>query len=150
MKYQFVCCFVLFCLLLQQQVLHCLSRDIWVALRLCKAQQPQEQRYPFLPMSAVFSCLQTMVWLPVFRIFNTLSPQTLMQAIALGGCTDTVTESALEVDSGRKIPCCTGDSNPRQSVSRLAFQSDALPTELCLTPFNNVSVFPKTESSGAV
>ena len=26
--------------------------------------------------------------------------------------TDTVTESALETDSGRKIPCCTGDSNP--------------------------------------
>ena len=29
-------------------------------------------------------------------------------------CTDTVRESALEVDSGRKIPCRTGDWNPRQ------------------------------------
>ena len=34
------------------------------------AQQPQEQRYPFLPVSVVFSCVLTMVWLPVFGIFN--------------------------------------------------------------------------------
>ena len=30
------------------------------------------------------------------------------------GCTDTVRESALKVDSERKIPCGTGDSNLRQ------------------------------------
>ena len=38
-----------------------------------KAQQPQEQRYPFLSVCAVFSCVQTIVWLPlvpVFGIFN--------------------------------------------------------------------------------
>ena len=35
-----------------------------------KTQQPQEQRYPFLSMRAVFSCAQTMVRLPVFGIFN--------------------------------------------------------------------------------
>ena len=35
-----------------------------------KAQQSQEQRYPFLSVRAVFSCVQTMVWLPVFGIFN--------------------------------------------------------------------------------
>ena len=34
------------------------------------AQQPQEQRYPFLSVCAVFSCVQTMVCLPVFGIFN--------------------------------------------------------------------------------
>ena len=38
----------------------------------------------------------------------------LMIVIAHGGCTDTVRASALKVDSGRKIPCRTGDSNPRQ------------------------------------
>ena len=40
----------------------------------------------------------------------------LMHAIAHGRCTDTVRlrQSTLEVDSGRKIPCRTGDSNPRQ------------------------------------
>ena len=148
MKHQFVCCFVLF--VAAALVLYCLLRDIWVALRPCKAQQPREQCYPFLTMNAVFSCVQTMVWLPMFRIFNTFSPQTLMHAIAQGGCTDTVRESALEIDCGRKILCRTGDPNPRQSLLRLAFQSDALPTELCLTPFNNVSVFLKIESSRAV
>ena len=30
------------------------------------------------------------------------------------GCRDTVEESALKVDSGRKIPCRTGESNLRR------------------------------------
>ena len=42
---------------------------------------------------------------------------------------DTVRESALKIHSGRKIPCRTGDSNPR-----LAFQSDALTAELSTPP----------------
>ena len=33
-----------------------------------------------------------------------------MHAIAHGGCTDIVRESALEVDCGRKIACRIGDS----------------------------------------
>ena len=37
---------------------------------LVKAQQPQEQRYPLLSVYAVFPCVQIMVWLPVFGIFN--------------------------------------------------------------------------------
>ena len=40
--------------------------------------------------------------------------QILTHAIAHGGCRDTVRKSALEADSGRKIPCCTWDSNPHQ------------------------------------
>ena len=40
--------------------------------------------------------------------------QMLMQAIAHGSCADTERESALNFDLGRKIPCRTGDSNPRQ------------------------------------
>ena len=35
-----------------------------------KAQQPQEQRYPFLVVCAAFPCVHTMVWLPVFGIFS--------------------------------------------------------------------------------
>ena len=42
---------------------------------------------------------------------------------------DTVTQSALKADSGRKIPCRTGDSNPRQYCACF-YQLDALPTEL--------------------
>ena len=45
--------------------------------------------------------------------------QMLMHAIAHGGCTDTVRESEPQVDSERKIPCLTGDSNPRQYCARL-------------------------------
>ena len=37
-----------------------------------------------------------------------------MHAIARRGCTDTVRESALEADSGRKIIRHTGELNPRQ------------------------------------
>ena len=35
-----------------------------------EAQEPQEQRYPFLSVRAAFSCVQTMVWLPGFGIFT--------------------------------------------------------------------------------
>ena len=49
--------------------------------------------------------------------------------IAHGDCMDIVRESALEVDSWRKIPCRNGDSNPRQYCT-LAFQSDVLPSEV--------------------
>ena len=55
--------------------------------------------------------------------------QMLMHAIAHRGCTDTVRASALDADSGRKIPCRTRDSNLCQYCIWL-FQSDALPTEL--------------------
>ena len=74
-----------------------------------KAQELQEQCYPFLLVCAVFPCVQTMVWLPVFGIFNVA--QMLMHVIAHRGCMDTIRESALETDSGRKIPCCTRDVN---------------------------------------
>ena len=53
-----------------------------------------------------------MVWLTVLGIFNMC--RYVDSCDAHGGCMDTVGQSALEVDSGRKIPCCTGDSNPHQ------------------------------------
>ena len=40
--------------------------------------------------------------------------QMLMHATAYGECTDTVRESTFKGDSGRKIPCRTGESNLRQ------------------------------------
>ena len=45
------------------------------------------------------------------------------------GCTDTVRESALKVDSRRNIPCHTGKSNPS-----VMCQSNALPNELHPNP----------------
>ena len=35
-----------------------------------RPQQPQEQCYPFLTVRAVFSCVQTKIWLPLFWIYN--------------------------------------------------------------------------------
>ena len=40
--------------------------------------------------------------------------QMLMHVIAHGGYTDTERESALKDDSGKKLPCRTGESNLRQ------------------------------------
>ena len=40
--------------------------------------------------------------------------QTLMHAIAHGGVWANIRESALKVGSGRKIPCCTRESNQHQ------------------------------------
>ena len=54
-----------------------------------------------------------MLWLPVLGIFN-VCEQMLMHAIAHEGCSDTVRESAPEVNSGKKIATRTGDSNPHQ------------------------------------
>ena len=53
--------------------------------------------------------------------------QMLMHVISHGGCTDTVRESALNTD-WEKNPLPHGGIEPA-SVFRLAFQSDALPTE---------------------
>ena len=53
-------------------VLHYPVWDILVALP-GMAQQPQEQRFQFLPLCAVVACPDPVVWLPVFGIFNAVS-----------------------------------------------------------------------------
>ena len=97
-----------------------------------EAQRPQEQPYPFLSVCGVFSCVHTMAWLPVFGIFDTLTDEMMMHAVAHAGCSDTERESALEVDSGRKMLCCTGGSNPFQHCawlfSRTLYQWSYAPT----------------------
>ena len=84
--------------------------------------------------------------------------QTLMRAIAHGGCKDTVRESAPEVDSGRKIPCRTDDSNPRQYCawlfSRTLYQPSTLRAPLSgtflqtlpdlVTPLKGHSLSPRS------
>ena len=54
-----------------------------------------------------------------YGIFNVRTDVNARDCIR--GCTDTVRESALKVDSGRKVPCRTGELNPSQRR--------ALPTE---------------------
>ena len=54
-----------------------------------------------------------------------------MHAIAHGAFTDTVRESALKVDSRRKIPCRTGESNlRRQRAGPMLYQLSYIPTLL--------------------
>ena len=53
----------------------------------------------------------------------------LMHEIAHGGCTHTVRESALKVDTRRKIPCRTGESNPRrQRAGPMLYPLSYIPT----------------------
>ena len=52
-----------------------------------------------------------------------------MHTIAHGECTDTVRESALKVDSGRKISCRTRESNlRRRRVGPMRYQLSYIPT----------------------
>ena len=89
--------------------------------------QPQEQRYLFLPACVVFSYVQTVVWLPVFRIFNV--------------CTDVdACDCTWGLHGHRKRVCTESwvcEKNPLlhqgiepSLVLHLAFLSDAVPTEL--------------------
>ena len=95
-------------------VLHCPLQEIWVAISTLPTP---------IDMCNIFECPNNGVCCMCWGFVT--CAHMLMHAIACRGCTDTARESALKVDSGRKIPCRTGDSNPR-----LTFQSDTLPTEL--------------------
>ena len=56
--------------------------------------------------------------------------QMKIHAIAHGGCTVTVRESALKVDSGRKIPCRTGESNVRRRhAGPMLYQLSYIPAQ---------------------
>ena len=80
------------------------DRLTWVRL-----QQQQEQRYPFLTVREVLLCVRTKEELPMVWIFNVRTDVNSCDCTR--GCADTVTESALKVDSGRKIPRRTGEWN---------------------------------------
>ena len=64
-----------------------------------KAHQPQEQRYPFLPVTGVCRCVQTMVYGCQCLGFLTCA-QMLTDAIAREGCPDTGGEFALKLTLG--------------------------------------------------
>ena len=57
---------------------------------------------------------RTLTWTD--RIFNVRTDVNACDCTR--GCTDTVRESALKVDSGGKIPCHTGESNLRRQRAR--------------------------------
>ena len=72
-------------------------------LRQSRATQPMVQVGCF----SVFIIHRTLTW----TTGSLTCAQMLMHAIAHGGVRTHAGESALKVDSGRKIPCRTGESN---------------------------------------
>ena len=74
-----------------------------------------------------------------YRIFNVRTDVNACHRTR--GCTDTVRESALQVDSWRKIPCRTGESNLRQQLAGLTLYQ----LSYISTPFR-----PDTDMSFAV
>ena len=72
-----------------------------------------ESRYPTYSARWVFPCSYNPPNSDMdYRIFNARTDVDACDCTR--GCTYTVWESALKVDSGRKIPCRTGESNLRQ------------------------------------
>ena len=53
------------------------------------------------------------------------------------GCMDTVRESGQKVDSGKKIPCRTGNSNLLQRLAGpMLYQLSYIPTSTCVRGFD--------------
>ena len=66
-----------------------------------------------------------------YRIFNASTDDNACDNTR--GCTDTVRESALKVDSGRKIPCRAGESNLRQQrASPMLLPTELRPACVCV------------------
>ena len=62
-----------------------------------------------------------------YKVFNVCTDVNACDCTQ--GCTNTVRDCALKVDSGRKIPCGTGESNLCQRhASRMLYQLSYMPT----------------------
>ena len=73
-----------------------------------------------------------------------------MREIAHGGCTDTVRESALKVDSGRKIPCRTGEPNLRRwRAGPMLYQLSYIPTP-SVTPVTTTAAAASTSNTSTI
>ena len=86
-------------------------------------QQQQEQCYPLLSMCVVFLRVQTTVWPPVFGIFN------MHTDVNVCDCTQRLYGLHWKLTVGEKSLAVLGTQKPALLLC-LAFQSDALPTEL--------------------
>ena len=64
-----------------------------------------------------------------YGIFNMHTDVNACDGAQGGGCTDNIRESALKVDSGRKIPCRTRELNLRRwRASPMLYQLSYIPT----------------------
>ena len=82
-----------------------------------------------------------------YRIFNVRTDVNACDCTR--GCMDTARESALKVDSGRKIPCRIGESNLRQRRDGLMlYQLSYIPSPLASLYLKKDSHKPRTLSNG--
>ena len=73
--------------------------------------------------------------------------QRLMHAIAHDGCTDTVRESAVKVDSGRKVPCRDRESNlPQRRAGPTFCQLSYIPHHFSLHSVSKLAERPVDQS----
>ena len=98
-------------------VLHRPLRDIWVRVTLTRVGRAAARTHCY---RCVQYCRVSKQWCGCQCSGLLTCTQMVMHAIAHGGCTDTVRESALKADSGRNIPCRTGGLSiaPGSSVGR--------------------------------
>ena len=89
-----------------------------------RLKQPQKQRYPFLTMRVVLSCVQTKVWLPVLGIFNMRTD--VQTCDCTGGLYRHLRTVCTESWLREKNPLPHWGIEPVSAVS----QFDTLPTEL--------------------
>ena len=87
-----------------------------------------ESRYPTYGACWVFHCFHNSPNSDTnYGIFDVRTE--VNECDCARGCTDTVRESALKVDSRRKIPCRTGESNlRRQRVGPMIHHLSYIPT----------------------
>ena len=90
--------------------------------------QLRQLRYPTYGVCWVFSCFHNPPKSDMdYGIFYMRTGVNVCNCTR--GCTDTVRESALKVDSGRKIPCHTGESHLCwQHASPMLYQLSDIPT----------------------
>ena len=104
---------------------------IWVAF-LVESQLRQSRTVQPTVHAGYFS-VSIIYWTLTWTTGSLICAQILMHGIAHGGVWDTLRKSALKVDSGRKIPCLTGESNlRRQRAGQMLYPLSYIPTHLLL------------------
>ena len=98
-------------------------------------ERPQSSSWLFLllMMHAGYACVAIVHWTLPWTTGSLSCTQIINACDCTGGCTDTERESALKVDSGKKIPCRTVQSNLCQWCDSLMLYSTELHPILMVT-----------------
>ena len=122
-------------------IFHCSLREIWFTL----PEQGAAATRAALPIPISVCCISMCPNNGMAASVCGFLTHTQMLSHAHRGCTNTVRESALKVDSGRKIPCCIRDLNPHQHCTWLFSQSST--NSAILAPFSHIKGSSSSSSS---